>query len=141
MNKRYPILTAALLASYMAIGVNMPSAVDLADREVRMRQPTVAEPSYAGGVVEGPTATGNWAYRLRATKSWVYGLPFVPSAALKTSVSDWSGYDRLVLDLYNDAEGGDRLSVTAQGRTLGSRPLAQRILWGQTLFAMVKIFG
>ena len=126
MNKRYPILTAALLASCMAIGVNMPSAIDLADREVRMRQPTVSEPSYAGGVVEGPTATGNWAYRLRATKSWVYGLPFVPSAALKTSVSDWSGYDRLVLDLYNDAEGGDRLSVTAQGRTLGSRPLAQR---------------
>lgn len=99
------------------------AAIDLGDPAARAVQPKVVQPSYEGGVVERPSATGNWAYRLRATKSWVYGLPFVPSAELKTTVSDWSGYDRLVVDLYNDAEGGDRIDVTCQGKTLGSRPL------------------
>ena len=46
---------------------------------------------------------------------WKSGMPQWPSFTLKTSVKDWSGYDRLVVDVVNVGEAGDSLGVFIAG--------------------------
>ena len=83
------------------------SAIDLSDENVRAMQPVVNGVSHAAAVEDGEWADGRWAYRFRITKPWSEDLPEWPSVTLKTSVTDFSPYDRLVIDMFNDAIGGD----------------------------------
>ena len=46
---------------------------------------------------------------------WKSGMPQWPSFTLKSSVKDWSGYDRLVVDVVNMGEAGDSLNVFIAG--------------------------
>ena len=46
---------------------------------------------------------------------WKSGMPQWPSFTLKSSVKDWSGYDRLVVDVVNVGEAGDSLSLFVAG--------------------------
>ena len=91
-------------------GWGVTQAIDLSKEGERKVQPRFEQPSYAVGVEdvkEGPS--GRWAFRFHVTKSWNGELPQWPSVNLRPTVTDWSGYDRLVMDVYNDAIGGDTL--------------------------------
>ena len=46
---------------------------------------------------------------------WKSGMPQWPSFTLKSSVKDWSGYDRLVVDVVNVGDAGDSLGVFIAG--------------------------
>ena len=94
-------------------------AIDLDDPLERQAQPQFARESYEGGVAAFVGPAGAWSYRFRVTKPWCGELPQWPSLNLVPKVTDWSGYDRLVVDVFNDAVGGDVLSAflsNAEGR-------------------------
>ena len=84
-------------------------AIDLSDAAQRKRMPAMSRVSSDVGVTDGRLADGDWAYRFHVTKSWTGELPRWPSVDLPTAVRDWTGYDRLVLDVFNDSDGGDVL--------------------------------
>ena len=46
---------------------------------------------------------------------WKNGMPQWPSFTLKSPVKDWSGYDRLVVDVVSMGEAGDSLNVFIAG--------------------------
>ena len=100
-------LSPLFLGAAQAFGATQ--AINLANEVERRAQPKFAQVSHEVGVddVQGPN--GRWAFRFRVTKSWCGELPQWPSVNLKPTVTDWSGYDRLVMDVYNDAIGGDTL--------------------------------
>ncbi len=86
-------------------------AIDLSDEAQRKAQPQFKAVSYEGSVIKGLFANGEWAYRFHVTKPWCGELPQWPSMNLVPAVTDWSQYDRLVLDLFNDSTGGDNLQL------------------------------
>ena len=90
-------------------------AIDLSDAATRARMPKFSRISSEGGVADGAWADGRWAYRFRITKPWNGELPQWPCLDLPLTVTDWSGYDRFVLDVYNDAVGGDQLAAFIAG--------------------------
>ena len=53
--------------------------------------------------VKGNAVSGEWSLRFHPP-TWRIGLPEWPSFNLKTSVTDWSAYDRLVIDVVNYGE-------------------------------------
>ena len=91
------------------------TAVDLSNADVRAAQPKFRQRSYEVGVadVEGPQ--GRWAFRYKVTKAWCGELPKWPSVNLKPSVTDWTPYDRLVIDVFNESTGGDVLCAFLAG--------------------------
>ena len=98
---------------------NAVRAINLEDPAARQRQPKFVQPSYEGRVDEFKGPNGNWSYRFKVTKAWCGELPQWPSLNLVPQVTDWSAYDRLVIDVFNDAVGGDSLSsfiANAEGR-------------------------
>ena len=104
-----------LFLSLAAGAVAAVPALDLADAAVRARQPQFTRPSYAVGVADVESAAGRWAYRYQVTRPWCGELPQWPSVNLKPTVTDWSPYDRLVIDVFNDAIGGDILCAFIAG--------------------------
>ena len=86
-------------------------AIDLENAAQRDAQPSFKAVSHECSVVKGVFANGNWAYRFHVTKPWCGELPQWPSVNLVPAVTDWSAYDRLVLDLFNDSTGGDVLQL------------------------------
>jgi len=84
-------------------------AIDLSDAAQRAAQPTVRQPSFECNVEDGEWADGRWCYRFHVTQSWRGGLPEWPSVNLKPAVTDWTPYDRLVVDVFNDSFGGDTI--------------------------------
>lgn len=102
-----PFFSAAVFAADVA--------VDLSSAAGRSAQPKFSAVSYDVGVAETLTPTGDWAFRFKVTKPWNGELPQWPSVNLKPAISDWSEYDRLVIDVYNDSVGGDALSMFISG--------------------------
>jgi hypothetical protein len=86
-------------------------AVDLTTAAARSKQPRFKAVSHTVGVFETLTATGDWAYRFKVTKPWNGELPQWPSVNLKPAVTDWSEYDRIVIDVVNNSLGGDNLGI------------------------------
>lgn len=84
-------------------------AIDLSVESQRMAQPKFVQPSFACNVEDGIWADGRWCYRFHVTQSWNGSLPQWPSVNLKPTVTDWTPYDRLVVDVFNNAIGGDVL--------------------------------
>ena len=78
-----------------------------------------AAPRYdANGVYVGVTnafaTSGGHALRF-ACEPWRKGRPEWPSFTLTTKTTDWSGYDRLVVDLVGVGAGGDLLATYIAG--------------------------
>ena len=90
-------------------------ALDLADASVRARQPKFEQVSHACGAEASLGPSGPGFYRYKVTKSWSGELPQWPSVNLKPTVTNWTGYGSLVLDVYNDAIGGDALDCFIAG--------------------------
>ena len=103
--------TILLLSGLGGLAASAIPAVDLSDEAQRAAQPKFEQVSHGCGVMDGDWADGRWCYRYQVTKPWIGGLPEWPSVNLKPAVSDWSAYDRLVLDVYNASTGGDVLNV------------------------------
>lgn len=95
-----------------ARGAIADEAIVLSDFIQRSRQPSFVEPSYEGRVETFAETKGgrSFCYRFKVTKAWCGELPQWPSLNLVPTVTDWSPYDRLVIDVFNDAVGGDVLS-------------------------------
>lgn len=105
--------SAALLAVVcLAVGLAASAAVrvvDFEDAAQRAAQPAFEQVSHACGCVDFGGPHGRWCYRFQVTRPWCGELPQWPSVNLKPAISDWTGYDRLVVDLFNDSVGGDVL--------------------------------
>ncbi len=86
-------------------------AINLMDVAQRNAQPTIRKTSYECGIEDGIWAGGRWCYRFRITRPWNGELPQWPSVDLKPMVTDWTAYDRLVVDVFNSSVGGDVLSM------------------------------
>lgn len=84
-------------------------AVDLSVESQRRLQPRFVQPSFACNVEDGDWADGRWCYRFHVTQSWNGSLPQWPSVNLKPAITDWTPYDRFVVDVFNNAIGGDVL--------------------------------
>ena len=92
-------------------------AIDLADSAQRDAQPRKTETSYEAGVEPGLSPDGDWSYRFKVTKPWRGDLPQKVGIDLVPAFRDWTDYDRLVLDIFNDAPGGDVLTGFIGGKT------------------------
>jgi len=140
MNMTNALLVAGLAAIPLICGAGT-RAIDFSDEAQRKAQPVVKEPSFEGAVTDGEWAGGRWCYRFHITQSWNGSLPQWPSVNLKPAVTDWTPYDRLVVDVFNDANGGDVLCAflsQADGRLQNglspkSQPLAD---WGFNRWVM-----
>ena len=108
-------LAVAMLLAQTAVAA-VP-AIDLSDAAVRARMPGFRRVSSEGGVVDGTWADGRWAYRFHITKSWNGELPQWPSVDIPIAMTNWVGYDRFVLDVYNADIGGDGVGCFIAGPT------------------------
>lgn len=104
-----------LCASFAGTGRAGVRAIDFADPTQRKAQPAFVQPSFSGGVAGGDWGDGRGCYRFRITQAWHGELPQWPSVNLRPAVSDWTPYDRLVVDVFNDAIGGDVLCAFIAG--------------------------
>ena len=102
------LVSALCLAAGLAASA-ATCALDFEDAAARKAQPAFVHPSSTGGCTAFAGPYGAWSYRFRITRPWCGELPQWPSVNLKPSVTDWSPYDRLVVDLFNDSVGGDVL--------------------------------
>ena len=109
-NLVFAVLFLTVLSSAADVSA-VDVAVDLSSAPGRSCQPKFSAVSHNVGVAETLTPTGDWAFRFKVTKPWNGELPQWPSVNLKAGISDWSKYDRLVIDVYNDSVGGDALSM------------------------------
>lgn len=118
------MLLLALTVPLALLGASV--AVDLSDPACRTALPSFEKISHAAGVEEGDGPDGKWSFRFRVTRSWNGSLPKWPSADLRTSVTDWRPYDRLVIDVFNESIGGDVLGgflAGPSGRVQNGLPL------------------
>ena len=105
---------AAAAVLLMASTLAAPGAVTLFDFEDG-RAPSVRAKTFSVGVTNAFATSGENALRFRCDR-WRKGMPEWPSFNLVTQVRDWSGYDRLAIDVVSlvDAEG-DNLSTFIAG--------------------------
>ena len=82
----------------------------LFDFETEEEAPNIQAKSYYIGVTNRFATSGEHALAFHCDP-WRTGLPQWPSFNLHPSVTDWSGYDRMVIDLINLGEGGDYLGT------------------------------
>ena len=107
MKSTLVIVAAALAVGHVPTGRAAVQAVDFSTAEARAKLPRFEAVSSRGELVDAPTSHGRWGYRFTVTKPWNGGLPKWPSVNLPAAVRDWSPYDRIVIDAFNDAPGGD----------------------------------
>ncbi len=86
-------------------------AINFSNAAERAAQPAIRAVSYECNVEDGIWATGRWCYRFHITQAWHGELPQWPSVNLKPSVTDWTPYDRFVVDIFNSSTSGDVLSL------------------------------
>ena len=82
-------------------------AVDFSSEAARARMPRLNQVSFEGHVADTWGSHGRYAYRFTITKPWQGGYPQWPSVTLPAAVGDWSGYNRLVVDVMSVGLGGD----------------------------------
>jgi hypothetical protein len=88
------------------------SAEVLFDFENEAERKNAPKLAYAGCVKEG-AVSGQWSFRFNPP-TWRIGLPEWPSFNLAPAVTDWSRYDRLVVDVVSYGETA-RLSAFIGG--------------------------
>lgn len=122
----------AVLTAHLAVaGFSAVNVIDFEDAAQRAAQPTFKQVSHQVGCADFGGPHGRWCYRFHVTRPWCGELPQWPAVNLKPTVTDWSGYDRLVVDLFNDSDGGDVLCAffaEAEGRVQnGLAPSSQSL--------------
>ena len=90
--KMFTISCATAVAAFAASG-----AVTLFDFEDG-KAPNIKAKTYSVGVTNAFATSGTHGLRFRCDR-WEKGMPEWPSFNLVTPVKDWSGYDRLVIDV------------------------------------------
>jgi len=111
LERRFPIAATVALcvaAAFASACRAAPvQAIDFSTPEARAKLPAFTAISSTGGVTDALTSHGRWGYRFAITRGWAGGMPQWPSVDLPTAFRDWSAYDRIVIDAFNDAPGGD----------------------------------
>ena len=102
-----PALVAAALALSIAMSARCADILfDFEREEERAKAPEGAEFARGAGAT-----SGQWCIRL-APQPWRRGLDEKPAFRLATPISDWSGYDRLVVDV-SSYGGAARMKLAA----------------------------
>ena len=116
LDRMLSVFLACLLCSFAVHG-----AVTLCDFENTAEIaacPVVDAPSFSVSITNAFAFSGTNALHFSCS-AWKEGDPQWPSFTLKSSVADWTGYDRLVVDVMNCGNAHDRLWVyvaEAEGR-------------------------
>ncbi len=98
----------SIVSAIVVFGVDAADiAVDFASTESRARMPHLKSESAIGEVVDAWGAHGRYAYHFKITQPWRGGLPQWPSVTFTPKITDWTGYDRLVVDVLSLGSGGD----------------------------------
>ena len=91
-------------------------AIDFSRSETRAAQPVLRAISHETETAFCGELDG-WSFRYHITKAWNGELPGWPSVNLKPDVTDWRGYDRLVVDVCDKGEvGNDSLALFVGGK-------------------------
>ena len=110
----FGILHSAFLLAAAAVLPPPATAAILFDFETdaeRAMVETSSKKGWAVGVTNAFATSGGYAMRVEC-ETWGEGKPEYPSLTLRDlPVTDWSGYDRLVLDLVNVGAGGHPLTA------------------------------
>jgi hypothetical protein len=88
--------------------------LDFETEQERQSAPKIAGKGYSVGVTNAFASSGSHAIRFACCK-WEKGMPEWPSFNLLPKCTDWSGYDRLVVDVVSMGDGGDLLSTFIAG--------------------------
>lgn len=103
--------TASLAAASLAAGTVI---YDFETPEEIAKAPKITQESFRVGVTNAFATSGNKALLFSCAK-WKKGYPQWPSLDIRPKVTDWTGYDRLVVDIVSTGDGGDLLSVFIAG--------------------------
>ena len=103
--------------SVACVAFSVQAATVLYDFETeseRKAVPCYAEKAFCVCVTNKFATSGGFALGFTC-QPWKSGMPHWPSFTLKSPVKDWSGYDRLVVDVVSAGEAGDPFSVFIAG--------------------------
>ena len=109
---RFDITAVSTIAAAIFTVSTAASAEMLFDFENEAERKNAPQLAYAGCVKEG-AVSGQWSFRFNPP-TWRIGLPEWPSFNLAPAVTDWSRYDRLVVDVVSYGETA-RLSAFIGG--------------------------
>lgn len=86
-------------------------ALDFETEAERTRQPRICRDTMQTGVTNAFASSGSASYSFRM-RPWKDGEDEWPLFVLRTGKRDWSGYDRLVIDMVNLDHGGDTMNIS-----------------------------
>ena len=115
--KRFWIITVLAAASLQQAG-GAVKALDFEDAKEIALMPRLRLKRMETAVTNLFASSGTNSFRFRL-QPWRSGDDQWPLFIMRTPVRDWSGYDRLVIDLVNMDEGGDTLSLSVAGPGVG----------------------
>ena len=107
-------LAVALVVGAAAVLHAATPIIDFETAEEQKAAPRLNRKTYRFGVTNFCAATGKSSFFLSADK-WAKGDYDWPAFTLKPALNDWSGYDRLVLDVVNLGDEGDTLGISVAG--------------------------
>ena len=106
------------LAAVLSVAAGMAFAAtplfDFESADEQKSAPHGRGKGYRYGITNLCATSGRNAFFLSADK-WASGAYEWPSFTLSPSIRDWSGYDRLVLDVFNLGGSGDLLGIRLAG--------------------------
>ena len=107
------IVAAAVLAA-AGVACAATPIIDFETADECKAAPRLNRKTYRFGVTNFCATSGRNSFFLDADR-WVQGDYEWPAFTLKPALNDWSGYDRLVLDVVNLGEEGDMLGISVAG--------------------------
>ena len=112
------VYTCAILAAANFLAAPRSSAADVifdfeSPAEIKAA-PKLNRSTYRFGVTNMCASSGKNSFRLSAD-SWKEGDYQWPAFQLNPKINDWSGYDRLAIDLVNLADDGDMITIEIAG--------------------------
>lgn len=93
-------LRAALLGCLAVIWSASGSVCVFDFEDPEQRRVSISNASFAAGCVRSWATSGEWSFRF-APKAWKEGMNEWPGVNLIPTISDWSKYDRLIVDVVN----------------------------------------
>ncbi len=90
------------------------SAIDFETDAEKAAQPHMSNAALQTGTTNAFASSGSGSFFFRM-RPWKEGEDEWPLFVLKTGVRDWSGFDRLVIDMVNLDLGGDTISMSVAG--------------------------
>lgn len=108
------LLATAALAAASAAVYAADTAWDFETESEIRSAPRLNRRDYRFGVTNMCASSGRNSFFL-AAPAWEKGMYEWPAFTLKSPVSDWSGYDRLSIDVVNLGDDGDMVSLRIAG--------------------------